>query len=131
MKKSSTLYFFFLLIFELVNFYLVRTALGDLLGSLSLLGVSWSLILAIAFCFIDTVGIAHYLNDEKKLSQLGEIWYLRIAWSLAAIMAGMLHWWALCLLLWPINPFLAGLIAFLTLSVRVVLVDIIPNRFSR
>jgi hypothetical protein len=82
-----------LVAFEIFNFSTTEFALNDLLGNLSFAGVSWSTILAIAFCGIDFAGIARLFTSEDRSSYHGEVWYLFGAWLLAATMNALLTWW--------------------------------------
>ena len=54
-----------LLAFEIFNYSTTDFALSDLLGGLSFLGLSWSTILAIAFCGIDFAGIARLFTPSE------------------------------------------------------------------
>jgi hypothetical protein len=82
-----------LLAFEIFNYSTTDFALADLLGGLSFLGLSWSTILAIAFCGIDFAGIARLFTPEEGTNEPNEVWYLFGAWLLAATMNAMLTWW--------------------------------------
>ena len=65
-----------LLAFETFNYSTTEFALADLLGDLSFMGITWSTILAIAFCGIDFSGIARLFTPEDGSSDITEIWYL-------------------------------------------------------
>jgi len=82
-----------LLAFELFNYSTTEFALHDLLGDLSFIGITWSTILALAFCGIDFAGIARLFTIEQNKSPVGNVWYLFAAWLLAATMNAMLTWW--------------------------------------
>jgi hypothetical protein len=82
-----------LLAFEIFNYSTTDFALADLLGDLSFLGISWSTILAIAFCGIDFAGIARLFTPQDGNEEPNEVWYLFGAWLLAATMNAMLTWW--------------------------------------
>jgi len=82
-----------LIAFEIFNYSTTEFALMDLLGDLNFLGISWSTILAIAFCGIDFAGIARLFTPEEGENELNEVWYLFGAWLLAATMNAMLTWW--------------------------------------
>jgi len=82
-----------LIAFEVFNFSTTEFALKDVLGDLSFGGMSWSTILAIAFCGIDFAGIARLFTPEKGKDEPAEVWYLFGAWLLAATMNAMLTWW--------------------------------------
>ena len=82
-----------LLAFETFNYSTTDFALSDLLGELEFLGVTWSTILAVAFCGIDFAGIARLFTPEQGSDEPAEVWYLFGAWMLAATMNAMLTWW--------------------------------------
>jgi hypothetical protein len=82
-----------LVAFEIFNFSTTDFALGDLLGSLRFLGITWATILAIAFCGIDFAGIARLFTPERGADEPAEVWYLFGAWLIAATMNAMLTWW--------------------------------------
>lgn len=86
-----------LLAFELFNYSTTDFALTDLLGDLKFLGVRWATILSIAFCGIDFAGIARLFTPEEGDSPPKEVWYLFVAWLLAATMNAMLTWWGVSL----------------------------------
>lgn len=88
-----------LVAFELFNFSTTEFALGDLLGDLSFLNVSWATILALAFCSIDFAGIARLMTPGSEGQQPVEAWYLLGAWFLGATMNAMLTWWSVSLAL--------------------------------
>lgn len=81
-----------LIAFEIFNFSSTSFALRNILGSQVSGGVSWSTILALAFCGMDFAGIARLLGPQEE--QDGHSgWYLLIAWVLAAAMNAGLTWW--------------------------------------
>ena len=82
-----------LIAFEIFNYSTTEHALSDLLGSLTFAGISWSTILAIAFCGIDFAGIARLFTPEQGQDEPKEVWYLFGAWLLAATMNAILTWW--------------------------------------
>lgn len=82
-----------LIAFEIFNYSTTEHALSDLLGNLSFAGISWSTILAIAFCGIDFAGIARLFTPEQGQDEPKEVWYLFGAWLLAATMNAILTWW--------------------------------------
>ncbi len=86
-----------LLAFEIFNYSTTDYALGDLLGSLNFMGLSWATILAIAFCGIDFAGIARLFTPGEGANETREVWYLFGAWLLAATMNAMLTWWGVSL----------------------------------
>ena len=79
--------------FELFNYTTTEYALGDLLGSLTFLGLRWSTILSIAFCGIDFAGIARLFITGRDVEEPKEVWYLFGAWLMAAAMNAALTWW--------------------------------------
>jgi hypothetical protein len=88
-----------LIAFEIFNFSTTEYALSDLLGNLSFLGISWAIILSIAFCGMDFAGIARLNTPQAGSGQPNETWYLFGAWLLAATMNAMLTWWGVSLAL--------------------------------
>jgi hypothetical protein len=83
--------------FEAFNYSTTDYALNDLLGSQKFWGISWSTILAIAFCGIDFAGIARLFTPEQGASEPKEVWYLLGAWALAATMNAILTWWGVAM----------------------------------
>ena len=83
-----------LIAFEMFNFSTTEFALNDVLGSeLNFMGISWAVVLAIAFCGIDFAGIARLFTPEQGRDEPVEAWYLFGAWLLAAAMNATLTWW--------------------------------------
>ena len=82
-----------LLAFEVFNYSTTAFALADMLGDLRSLGISWSTILAIAFCGIDFAGIARLFTPQRGRDEPNETWYLFGAWLLAASFNAALTWW--------------------------------------
>jgi hypothetical protein len=82
-----------LIAFEIFNFSTTDHALTDLLGDLTFAGLPWSTMLAVAFCGIDFAGIARLFTPEQGLDEPKEVWYLFVAWLLAATMNAILTWW--------------------------------------
>jgi hypothetical protein len=78
--------------FEVFNFSSTSFALRNILGSQTSGGVSWSTILALAFCGMDFAGIARLLGTQQEQDGFGG-WYLLGAWVLAAAMNTGLTWW--------------------------------------
>jgi hypothetical protein len=78
--------------FEVFNFSSTSFALRNILGSQASGGVSWSTILALAFCGMDFAGIARLLGTQEEQDGFGG-WYLLGAWVLAAAMNAGLTWW--------------------------------------
>ena len=85
--------------FESFNFSTTQYALGDLLGSLSFIGIPWATILSIAFCGIDFAGIARIFSPDGEQEQAREVWFLFGAWLLAATMNAILTWWGVSMAL--------------------------------
>jgi hypothetical protein len=88
-----------LLGFEAFNYSTTFTALNDLLGDMRFAGVRWATILALAFSSIDFAGIARMFSNDKEETAGREIWFLFIAWLLAATMNATLTWWGVSLAL--------------------------------
>ena len=65
-----------LLAFEVFNFSSTNFALGNIFGSQSSGGVSWSTILALAFCGMDFAGIARLLEPQEEKE--GRMLYLEM-----------------------------------------------------
>ncbi|MCC7119145.1 MAG: hypothetical protein IT310_11510 [Anaerolineales bacterium] len=82
-----------LLAFEVFNFGTTSFALSDMLGNLKFAGVSWSTILALAFCGIDFAGVARLFTPEQGRDEPAEVYYLFGAWLLAAAFNAVLTWW--------------------------------------
>jgi hypothetical protein len=98
MIRTSTVYMGMiiaaLVAFEAFNFNSTNFALRNILGSQSSGGVSWSTILALAFCGMDFAGIARLLGPQEEQEGRGG-WYLLGAWVLAAAMNAGLTWWGI------------------------------------
>ncbi|HUV16744.1 MAG TPA: hypothetical protein VMW28_09305 [Pelolinea sp.] len=96
--RTSTVYMAMivaaLVAFEIFNFSSTDFALRDMLGGQSSGGISWSTILALAFCVMDFAGIARLLGTQEESEGRGG-WYLLGAWVLAAAMNAGLTWWAI------------------------------------
>jgi hypothetical protein len=86
-----------LVAFEVFNYGTTEFALRDLMGDLTFGPLSWSTVLAMAFCGMDFAGIARLLSPERGPRSASESWYLLGAWAVAAAMNGMLTWWAVSL----------------------------------
>jgi len=97
-KRSGAVYtmgiVFALLAFEVFNFSVTHFALGDILGGYGTGMISWSMILALAFCGMDVAGIASILSSSQEETEKSE-WYLLGAWVLAAAMNAGLTWWGI------------------------------------
>ena len=85
-----------LLAFEIFNFSSTDFALRDMLGDQSIGWLSWSTILALAFCGMDFAGIARLLMPQQKDRQDEPGgWFLLGAWVLAGAMNAGLTWWGI------------------------------------
>ncbi len=80
--------------FELFNFATTEYALATLIGGIDVLGVSWSAVLAVAFCAIDFAGLARLFTPEQGQDEPKEVFYLTGAWFLGASMNAIMTWWA-------------------------------------
>ena len=88
-----------LIAFEIFNFDTTRYALDNLLGGVTFGRLSWSAILAVAFCSIDFAGLARLFTPEKGADEPVQVWYLTGAWLLGATMNAVMTWWAISLTL--------------------------------
>ena len=88
-----------LIAFEIFNYDTTEYALSSLLGQASFVGLSWSAILAVAFCAIDFAGLARIFTPQKGWDEPKEVWYLMGAWLLGATMNAVMTWWAVSLTL--------------------------------
>jgi hypothetical protein len=83
-------------LFEAFNYSTTEHALGGVMSGLSFLGISWSTILALAFCVIDFAGIARLFSPEDHAADgRMEGIYLLAAWLLAGIINAGTTWWAM------------------------------------
>ena len=82
-----------LVAFEVFNFDTTRYALESLLGDVRFLGLGWAVILAIAFCAIDSAGLSSLFAPESGNTERST-WYLMGAWLLGATMNAIMTWWA-------------------------------------
>jgi len=80
--------------FEVFNFSVTHFALRAMLGDHGTGMLSWSMILALAFCGMDVAGIASILSTPDEENSKGS-WYLLGAWVLAAGMNAGLTWWGI------------------------------------
>lgn len=87
-----------LVAFEVFNFDTTRYALESLLGEVKFIGLSWAIILAIAFCAIDFAGLSALFAPESGNNERST-WYLMGAWLLGATMNAIMTWWAVNLTL--------------------------------
>jgi len=87
-------------LFEIFNYSTTEHALGDVMGGLRFLGISWATILALAFCGIDFAGIARLFSpqDREADGRLENI-YLLAAWLLAGVINAAMTWWAVTIAL--------------------------------
>ena len=88
-----------LVAFEIFNFDTTRYALESLLGDVNFLGISWAIILAIAFCAIDFAGLTSIFTPGHDSQEHRSTWYLMGAWLLGATMNAIMTWWAVNLTL--------------------------------
>lgn len=95
----GSILFVALIAFEIFNFDTTRYALDNLLGGVTFGRLSWSSILAIAFCSIDFAGLARLFTPEKGAEEPTQVWYLTGAWLLGATMNAVMTWWAVSLTL--------------------------------
>jgi hypothetical protein len=83
-------------LFEAFNYSTTEHALGGVMGGLQFLGISWSTILALAFCVIDFAGIARLFTPEDRTADgRMEGIYLLTAWLLAGLINAGTTWWAM------------------------------------
>lgn len=108
-----------ILAFELFNFDTTRFALSHLLGTTAFMGVSWAIILAIAFCGIDFAGLLHLFTPNSDDPAPVYVWYMLGAWLCGATLNAILTWYAVSLTLLQIN---AGTIVLSQAQ----LLDIVP-----
>ncbi len=94
-----------LVAFEVFNFSTTDFALQGMFGSQSAGGMSWSTILALAFCGMDFAGIARLLAPRGEEAESRDSWFLLGAWVLAAAMNAGLTWWAISIAVYnqPVN----------------------------
>ncbi len=85
--------FLALLAFEMFNFSTTEQALLDMLGDVSVLGISWATVLAIAFCGVDFAGVARLFMPDAAIQESKEVWYMFGAWVVAATINALLTWW--------------------------------------
>jgi hypothetical protein len=84
------------ILFEAFNFSTTEHALGDVLGDLRFVGISWATILALAFCGLDFAGIARLLcPDGREGEERAQAIYLLAAWLLAGVINAAMTWWAI------------------------------------
>ncbi len=97
--RSNSLYMAVIILalaaFEFFNFSATDFALRDILGNQGSGLLTWSTILALAFCGMDIAGIAKILASPKEDTGERSGWYLLGAWVLAAAMNAGLTWWGI------------------------------------
>jgi len=106
--------------FEIFNYSTTQFALADVLGNLKFAGISWSTILALAFCGIDFAGIARLFTPEQGRDEPAEVWYLFGAWLLAAAMNATLTWWGVSVAIVNHNSLAGGVVLANTTLTKVV-----------
>lgn len=91
------LFFVILLIalaaFEVFNYSSTDRSLAGVIGNFSIFGISWSTLLAVAFCGVDLAGLAKMFTPETGVEEPTEVWYLFVVWLIAAIINAGLTWW--------------------------------------
>jgi hypothetical protein len=134
-----------LLAFEVFNFSSTDFALRDMLGNQGVGWLSWSTILALAFCGMDFAGIARLLAPQRKDRQDEPGgWFLLGAWVLAGAMNAGLTWWGISVTVYnqPVdNALLIDPMTFVTVvpvvvalmvwSIRILIIGALVNSFSR
>jgi hypothetical protein len=132
-----------LLAFEVFNFSSTNFALGNIFGSQSSGGVSWSTILALAFCGMDFAGIARLLEPQEEKEGRGS-WYLLGAWVLAGAMNAGLTWWGVSVAVYNqpvdyaliINPMtfvtvVPVLVALMVWVIRILIIGTLVNSLNQ
>jgi hypothetical protein len=134
-----------LLAFEVFNFSSTDFALRDMLGNQGVGWLSWSTILALAFCGMDFAGIARLLAPQRKDRQDEPGgWFLLGAWVLAGAMNAGLTWWGISVTVYnqPVdNALLIDPMTFVTVvpvvvalmvwSIRILIIGALVNSFGR
>lgn len=94
-----------LIAFEIFNFSTTDFALRGIFGSQAAAGISWSTILALAFCGMDFAGIAQLLAPRQAEAESRDNWFLLGAWVIAAAMNTGLTWWGISIVVYnqPVN----------------------------
>jgi len=80
--------------FEYFSFSTTSFALQDMMGMSGSGPISWSVILSLAFCAVDLMGITFLLRNAPEAetnSRRG--WYILGSWMVAAAMNTGLTWW--------------------------------------
>lgn len=134
-----------LLAFEVFNFSSTDFALRDMLGDQGVGWLSWSTILALAFCGMDFAGIARLLAPQRKDRQDEPgSWFLLGAWVLAGAMNAGLTWWGISVAVYnqPVdNALIIDPMTFVTVvpvvvalmvwSIRILIIGALVTSFGR
>ena len=134
-----------LLAFEIFNFSSTDFALRDILGDQGVGWLSWSTILALAFCGMDFAGIARLLMPQQKDRQDEPGgWFLLGAWVLAGAMNAGLTWWGISVAVYNqpvdnaliINPMtfvtvVPVVVALMVWCIRILIIGALVTSFSR
>jgi len=134
-----------LLAFEVFNFSSTDFALRDMLGDQGIGWLSWSTILALAFCGMDFAGIARLLAPQRKDRQDEPgSWFLLGAWVLAGAMNAGLTWWGISVAVYnqPVdNALIIDPMTFVTVvpvvvalmvwSIRILIIGALVTSFGR
>ena len=86
-----------LILFEIFNFDTSRFALDSILGSQKFARISWSSILAIAFCGIDSLSLVNMFGPEENVD--AKDWLLLGAWLIGAALNACLTWWSVSIIM--------------------------------
>jgi hypothetical protein len=81
---------FSLVAFELFNYASTEYSFSTLIGDLQIFGISWSVLMAIAFCGSDFAGIARVFTDKMNKY---ETYMLLAVWLIASIINMTTTWW--------------------------------------
>lgn len=79
--------------FQAFNYSTTVYALKNLLGSTTMAGTHWSVILAVAFCSIDVAGIARLFTPGNTPTRVKNNRSLFVAWMLTASLNALLTWY--------------------------------------
>ena len=80
--------------FEYFSFSTISFALQDMMGMQGAGPLSWYVILSLAFCAVDLMGITFLLRDDPETeSNSPRSWYILGAWVVVAAMNTGLTWW--------------------------------------
>jgi hypothetical protein len=134
-----------LLAFEIFNFSSTDFALRDILGGQGIGLLTWSTILALAFCGMDFAGIARLLTPQAKdnANEPGG-WFLLGAWVLAGAMNAGLTWWGISVAVYnqPVDNALIMdpmtyvtvvpvVVALMVWSIRILIIGALVTSFSK